>query len=258
MTLDGTNTWILAAPGGQDAFVLDPGPDDESHLATVVDHLHGRGLRPAGVLLTHGHIDHSEGARSLADALGCSVRALDEQHGDERLAAGDVLAVDGLECRVVGTPGHTSDSVSLLLTSAEGSALLTGDTVLGRGTTVVAHPDGRLADYLASLRQLRELAGVTGASWVLPGHGPALTDPVGVIDYYLAHRAQRLDQVAAAVESIRAEGAEGVEGVEVAGGIDVAQRVVEIVYADVPGAVWPAALLSVRAQMEFLREEGLA
>ena len=102
------------------------------------------------VLLTHGHLDHSEGAARLAELTGAPVRALDPAHrlGGQGLAEGDVVAAAGLELRVLATPGHTSDSLSFVLPDA----VLTGDTVLGRGTTVVAHPDGVLAEYLASLR----------------------------------------------------------------------------------------------------------
>jgi glyoxylase-like metal-dependent hydrolase (beta-lactamase superfamily II) len=114
--------------------------------------------------------------------------------------------------------------------------LLTGDTVLGRGTTVVAHPDGRLADYLDSLRRLEELIGVRGLTDLLPGHGPAQADPLSVVRGYLRHRAERLEQVRTAV----------------AAGARTAREVVEVVYADVPREVWPAAELSVRAQLEHL------
>src|SRR4029453_15359096 len=96
------------------------------------------------VLLTHHHSDHSEAAREFAERMGCGVRALDPAYrlGSEGLADGDVVAVDGLEVRVVATPGHTADSLSFLVPAER--AVLTGDTVLGRGTTVVAHPDGQL------------------------------------------------------------------------------------------------------------------
>ena len=153
MTLDGTNTWVLREPGGGRSVVVDPGPR-EAHLAAVAEHAGD----VAVVLLTHGHADHSEGARAFAERVGCGVRALDPEHrlGDEGLGDGDVVEVDGLEVRVVGTPGHTSDSLSFLLPAER--AVLTGDTVLGRGTTVVAHPDGQLGAYLDSLHRLHALA----------------------------------------------------------------------------------------------------
>ena len=250
MTLDGTNTWLVAQAGGSDALVIDPGPDDDSHLNAIVREVHARDLVVASIVLTHGHADHSEGAAALAEKLGCGVRAIDARHrlGSNALVAGDVLAIDGVECHVVSTPGHTSDSISLVLRSASGSALLTGDTVLGRGTTVVAHPDGRLGDYLDSLQVLRRAALEVSAAWVLPGHGPALTDPCDVIDYYLAHRSSRLDQVAQAWAEVTSG--------EPLDESDVEWRVVEAVYADVSRTLWPAALLSVKAQIEYLREQG--
>ena len=111
--------------------------------------------------------------------------------GAEGFGDGDVVTAAGCDLRVIATPGHSADSVSLLL-PADG-ALFTGDTVLGRGTTVIAQ-DGNLGDYLRTLGQLRELAEAMDLGLLLPGHGPMLADPIGTLDYYLAHRAERLDQ----------------------------------------------------------------
>jgi glyoxylase-like metal-dependent hydrolase (beta-lactamase superfamily II) len=236
MTLDGTNTWLLHEPGSDVCVVVDPGPDDEGHLLAVLAAAGTGGHRVATVLLTHGHPDHAEGARRFAELAGVGVRALDpaQRLGDEGLADGEVVSVGGLEVLVVGTPGHTADSLSFLV-PADG-ALLTGDTVLGRGTSVVAHPDGRLADYLASLERLSGLAAGGSVRRVLPGHGPVLDDPAGVLGGYLAHRRDRLEQVASAVSA----------------GDRTPRAVVERVYADVDRALWPAAELSVMAQLEYL------
>jgi glyoxylase-like metal-dependent hydrolase (beta-lactamase superfamily II) len=236
MTLDGTNTWVLREPGGAGSIVIDPGPLHAAHLDAVADCAGDVGV----VLLTHGHIDHSAAARAFAERAGCGVRALDPQHrlGAEGLRDGDVVEIDGLEVRVVGTPGHTSDSLSFVLPAER--AVLTGDTVLGRGTTVVAHPDGQLGAYLGSLRRLRDLAAAHEIAVVWPGHGPVLADAPAVLDYYLRHRAERLDQVRAAVE---------------AGAVEP-MDVVRTVYADVDRQLWPAAELSVRAQLDYLRTGG--
>ncbi|MDG9726325.1 MULTISPECIES: MBL fold metallo-hydrolase [unclassified Streptomyces] len=241
MTLDGTNTWILAEPDSDLAVVVDPGPLDDTHLRHVVDTAERAGKRVALTLLTHGHPDHAEGAARFAELTRTNVRALDPalRLGDEGLAAGDVIGVGGLELRVVPTPGHTADSLCFHLPADR--AVLTGDTVLGRGTTVVAHPDGRLGDYLDSLRRLRSLTADDGVRTVLPGHGPVLEDAQGVVEYYLAHRAHRLAQVETAVED----------------GHRTPGEVVARVYADVDRSLWPAAELSVRAQLEYLGEHGL-
>ena len=154
---------------------------------------------------------------------------------------GDVVAVDGLELHVVGTPGHTSDSLSFVLPAER--AVLTGDTVLGRGTTVVAHPDGRLGAYLGSLDRLHALAEAQEVGLVWPGHGPVLDDALGALDFYIAHRRERLAQVREALRSLGEE----------ADRDDVPRRVVETVYADVDPMLWGAAELSVRAQIEHLR-----
>jgi glyoxylase-like metal-dependent hydrolase (beta-lactamase superfamily II) len=241
MTLDGTNTWIVAEPDSPLAVVIDPGPLDEGHLAHVVEVAEQAGKRVALTLLTHGHPDHAEGAARFGELTRTRVRALDPalRLGDEGLAAGDTVTTGGLELRVIATPGHTADSLSFHL-PADG-AVLTGDTVLGRGTTVVAHPDGRLGDYLDSLRRLQALTVDGGVDTVLPGHGPVLADARGSVEFYLAHRAHRLAQVETAVES----------------GLRTAAEVVAHVYADVDRSLWPAAELSVRAQLTYLREHGL-
>ncbi|MFJ4079846.1 MBL fold metallo-hydrolase [Streptomyces iakyrus] len=241
MTLDGTNTWIISEPGSDLAVVVDPGPLDDGHLRRVVATAEQAGKRVALTLLTHGHPDHAEGAARFAELTGTRVRALDPalRLGDEGLAAGDVITTGGLELRVVPTPGHTSDSLCFHLPADR--AVLTGDTVLGCGTTVVAHPDGRLGDYLDSLRRLRSLTVDDGVHTVLPGHGPVLDDAQGVVEYYLAHRATRLAQVETAVED----------------GYRTPPAVVAHVYADVDRSLWPAAELSVRAQMDYLEEHGL-
>jgi glyoxylase-like metal-dependent hydrolase (beta-lactamase superfamily II) len=236
MTLDGTNTWVLREPGGRRGVVVDPGPLNEPHLRAVLD-VCGE---VAVVLLTHGHLDHSEGAAWFAELAGCAVRALDPAHaqGAESLVEGDLVTVDGLEVRVLATPGHTADSACFQL-PAEGS-VLTGDTVLGRGTTVVAYPDGQLGPYLGSLRRLRQLAEAAELATVLPGHGPVVNDAFVVLDGYLRHRHERLEQVAAAV----------------AAGADSPREVVERVYCDVSPALWPAAELSVRSTLAYLNERG--
>ena len=229
MTLEGTNTWLLREPGRDDLVVVDPGPLHEGHLAAVA-----AAGDVALIVLTHGHLDHSEGAERLRALTGADVVSLDPVHtteGVEPLTADrQRLGAAGLTLEVVHTPGHTADSVSLHL--LDDNAVLTGDTVLGRGTTVVAHPDGVLADYLRSLRRLRAF----GDAAVLPGHGPELPSAGAAARAYLEHREQRLEQVRAAV----------------AAGATTPEQVVEQVYAAVDRALWPAATLSVLAQLAYL------
>jgi len=235
MTLDGTNTWVLRDPDSTRSVVIDPGPQHQGHLDSVAE----RAGDVAVVLLTHGHPDHSEGARAFAEQVGCGVRALDPAHrlGSEGLVDGDVVAEAGVEIRVVGTPGHSSDSLSFVVPSEH--AVLTGDTVLGRGTTVVAHPDGKLGAYLDSLDRLHALAEAQEVAVVWPGHGPVLDDALEVLDYYRAHRDERLEQVREALREL--------------GPSASARAVVEHVYTDVDPVLWGAAELSVRAQLDYLR-----
>lgn len=232
MTLEGTNTWVLVEPGSTDAVVVDPGPLDERHLQRVQDVVAHRGARVVLTLLTHGHDDHAESAERFADLTGAPVRAIGTRHDD--LGDGQRLVVGGLDLVVVATPGHTSDSLSFLI--AAENALLTGDTVLGHGTSVVAWPDGELAAYLLSLRRIEAMTGSGEVTQILPGHGATVPDPAGVLRFYLEHRRDRLEQVRSAVAS----GAVG------------ADAVVEMAYADVPQELWPAARLSVLAQLDYL------
>jgi glyoxylase-like metal-dependent hydrolase (beta-lactamase superfamily II) len=220
MTLDGTNTWYLRAPGSEAGLVVDPGPADEGHLAAVA------ALGPvAAILITHGHPDHVEGAERLSQLTGAPVQ---EECGGEPA---------GLRVERLATPGHTADSVSLVVAPAAGGerGLLSGDTILGRGTTVVAWPDGDLGDYLASLERLAGL----GAIPVLPGHGPALADAGAAARYYLAHRRARLDQVRRAV--LRGAG--------------TPRQIVREVYRDIDKSLWRYAEWSAQAQLDYLRRE---
>ncbi|MFG1675705.1 MBL fold metallo-hydrolase [Micromonospora sp. NPDC049282] len=232
MTLDGTNTWVLRAAPDAPAVVVDPGPADETHLAAIAAH------GPVGlVLITHGHPDHTEGAPRLSELLGgVPVRAADPAHAlGAAPLTGDAPLDESLGIRLLTTPGHTADSVCFLVEHDGERVVLTGDTILGRGTTVVAHPDGHLGDYLSSLELLSTYRGVPA----LPGHGPALADCGAAAEFYLAHRRARLDQVRAAV----------------AAGATTAPEVVAVVYADVDRSLWWAAEWSVRAQLEHLGVE---
>jgi glyoxylase-like metal-dependent hydrolase (beta-lactamase superfamily II) len=224
MTLEGTNTWLLRTGDSQGFIVIDAGPPTEAHVARVA---------AVGkielVLLTHGHPDHSGGSARLAELTGAPVLALDPTYG-EPLAAGDSFHQCGVHLEVIATPGHSADSLSFYL--PDDNAVLTGDTILGRGTTVVAWPDGQLGPYLESLQALREYGDAT----VLPGHGPELASAGRVAEEYLAHRADRLQQVSRAV----------------ADGAHTPREVVEIVYLDVPEVLWAAAELSVHAQLDYL------
>lgn len=231
MTLDGTNTWILRSPDSDTSVVVDPGPPGE-HLDAILEIAGDVEL----VIFTHHHADHTEAVDEIVERTGAAARAFDVRfcRGGDELSDGERISAGGVTLEVVATPGHTADSISLLL--VEDGALLTGDTILGRGTTVVAWPDGALGPYLDSLARIRELIAEGLVMRLLPGHGPIVDDAAPVVDYYLDHRADRLDQVRAAV----------------AQGARTPRDVVELVYADVDESLWPAAELSVRAQLEYL------
>jgi glyoxylase-like metal-dependent hydrolase (beta-lactamase superfamily II) len=237
MTLDGTNTWVITDQQ-DDALVVDPGPAIEAHLEAV---LAACSPRLITIVLTHRHLDHSEGAAMLAERAGCGVRAADPQFriGPDGLEGGQLIRVGGLTLEVLETPGHTSDSRSLLLSAPDGvSRLITGDMVLGRGTTVITYPDGDLAAYFDSLDLLEGLVSTSNVAELLPGHGPIVADPLPWLSYYRNHRQERLDEIRAAL----------------AAGDRTVSEIVARVYADVDRRLWPAAEQSVRAQLEYLQE----
>ncbi|GAB3281820.1 MBL fold metallo-hydrolase [Parasphingorhabdus pacifica] len=235
MTLHGTNTWLVSGPESDESMVIDPGPADAEHLGRIADH-----GTVSLVLLTHHHPDHTEGVRDLVERTGAPVRALDPAlcARAEPFVDGEMIESAGVRLRVVATAGHTADSVCFAVAHESVPAVFTGDSVLGQGTTIVAHPDGHLGSYLASLRTLAALPpGTMG----LPGHGPELPDIASAASGYLDHRQKRLDQ-------IRAVTAER--------GADVtAREIVDVVYADIDSAARPAAEATVHAQLTYLREQ---
>jgi glyoxylase-like metal-dependent hydrolase (beta-lactamase superfamily II) len=226
MTLDGTNTWVLRASGEQHGVVIDPGPLHDEHLTRVA----ARGPFRF-ILVTHRHHDHVEGAARLSELCGdIPVLATDPQFGTP---PDRQIKTDGLTVEVLDTPGHTMDSVCFLVESGKDRAMFTGDTILGRGSTVVAAPDGSLGAYLESLESLAAYPGVL----MLPGHGPVQPDVAVLARLYLEHRRERLAQVEAAM----------------AAGADTPEEVVDLVYPDIEPGVRFAAEFSAAAQLNYLR-----
>lgn len=235
MSLHGTNSYVISAPGATGTVVVDPGPLDESHLQELA-----RAGTVELILITHRHADHTAAAARFSELTGAPVRAMDPAHcrGGSPLVDGEVIQSGGVEIRVVSTPGHTSDSVSFHLPhDGSSGSVLTGDTILGIGTTVLDYPDGTLGDYLASLDRLERL----GPATVLPAHGPVLPALDRIVRAYRDHRADRLAQVSTALAGLGPDAAVG----------DVA----DAVYAAVDPAVRPAAELSVAAQLHYLRSD---
>ena len=247
MTLDGTNSYLLAEPGHADVVIVDPGPLDERHLGTLA-----RAGRVALIIVTHQHADHTAGSARLAELTGAPVRALDAAHciAGAPLVDGELLDTAGVRVRIVATPGHTADSICVHLPddgaaesygAARGAGLagsagsvLTGDTILGSGSTVIGHPDGTLHDYLSSLATLQAI----GTATVLPGHGPTGAELDAVCAEYLRHRHDRLRQVREALQEL--------------GPLASAAQVTDRVYAQADARVRVAAEASVRAQLAYL------
>jgi glyoxylase-like metal-dependent hydrolase (beta-lactamase superfamily II) len=238
MTLDGTNTWILQAPGQNDCVIVDPGPKGKKkHVKAAA----AQGNVVLG-LITHRHYDHTGAIKFFREHTGAPVRAREAKHsrGAAPLQDREVIEAAGLKITVLHTPGHTGDSVSFLVEHDGRKVMLTGDTILGGGTTVLDPKDGTLRDYMNSLNRLI----VEGDNCaLLPGHGPDHPELIPLARFYKAHREERIDQVRAALAELGVSAAEAKP-----------KKVVKKVYADIDKKLWPAATMSVKTQLAYLAE----
>lgn len=223
----GTNTWLVEAAG--EVIVIDPGPVDRGHMERVVEQV--AGYTPVGVLVTHTHVDHAPLANPMARELG--VPAFGHSPGPEFdpdlvLGEGSDLAIGPVRLEVLYTPGHSEDHLCFRV----GDVLFTGDHIMG-GSSVIVEDMGK---YLASLAKLRGI----GLTRLHPGHGEEMDDPDQVIDWYVAHRKQRHDEILEAIRS----------------GATSRDAIVEMVYRDIDRALHPLAARSVQAHLELMFEQG--
>ncbi|KKO83182.1 MBL fold metallo-hydrolase [Corynebacterium otitidis] len=242
-TLEGTNSWVIAAPDDEVSIVVDPGPEDEGHLTVLNTYAREVGV----VLITHRHEDHAGGAGRFRQLNGAPVRAASATRcvGAEPIADGEVISVEGVtpQLEAVHTPGHTADGVSFFVWSgapheSELEGIITGDTIAGRHTTMISESDGDLAKYLDSLETLKERGrGVR----LLPGHGPDRPDTGELAEKYIKRRLYRLDQI----REVRREH-----------GSDIGlQRLIDLIYDDVDPVLRYAAEQSTRVALRYLDAE---
>ncbi len=232
MTLEGTNTYVVAAETG--AYVIDPGPADEQHVAVVREaaQRHGEIL---GVLLTHSHADHSAAAPLLAPApvLWGSVGAQDETSGASGAVSGSAGPPQAVgPFLAVPTPGHSVDHVCLL----HGPVCFCGDLILGEGSSFVPPDGGSLVTLLESLRTVKQLR----PQLLCPGHGPYVYDAVARADDYIEHRLERERKLLDAL----------------AGGERSRAALLSRAWDDVPAELHPAAAAVMQAHLEKLAAEG--
>jgi glyoxylase-like metal-dependent hydrolase (beta-lactamase superfamily II) len=234
LSLAGTNTWVLTGRQTHATIVIDPGPPLDEHLAAI------RALgRPAAIVLTHHHIDHSEAAPALRAEFGAPIyAALPELAvGAAPLAEGDVIEAAGWQVRVLATPGHTSDSVCL----AADDALFTGDTLLGGSTTIIAPPTGSLAEYFATMTRLSELVDIPG----FPGHGPAFSSVGAWARHNAEYREERLAQLVLVFKDL-----------EGSGGTPSLSAIASATYGENGEPVAPYVETMTDAQLHFLNKRG--
>jgi glyoxylase-like metal-dependent hydrolase (beta-lactamase superfamily II) len=233
MTLTGTQTYLV---GDRELIVIDPGPAIESHLSDIVDYVRGLGARVAKIVATHSHPDHLPGAWRLRQMTGAplGVFAGSRLTADALYNDGDRVTTTDCALDVIHTPGHASDHICFYWAAEK--ALFTGDVILGQGTTVIAHPDGNLVDYLASLRRLQAL----DLAKIFPAHGPVVENPQDKIQEYIAHRMMREEQI---LSSLR-------QGAKSSGDL------VRAIYVDLNPYLYSFAELSVQAHLAKLEQEG--
>lgn len=238
MELDGTNTWLLRAPDSPTAVVVDPGPPrSKKHVRAIAEAAGEVEL----TLITHRHFDHTGAIKRMRKETGSVHRAYSDtySHGAPRITDREVIEAAGLRITALHTPGHTADSMSFLVEWGDQRAIITGDTILGRGTTVLDPSDGGLGDYFHSLNRL--IVEASDAT-LLPGHGPDHPELGPVARFYKAHREERLDQIRQALDELKLTPQEAKP-----------MKVVRRVYSDVDRSLWPAAKMSVKTQLEYLR-----
>ena len=243
MTFEGTNTVILRAPGSRTCVVVDPGPDDRAHaerIAAIVGEIEL-------VVVTHRHGDHTDGIDLLREFTSAPVRAVEERFCRDAVplvTGGDddeVIHAAGLDIIVLGTPGHTADSISLEVRAADtgftapADCVVLGDTILGRDSTVLDSTDGDLGDYLGSMDLLAARAdGVVG----IPGHGPDVENTGRAAQVLGQHRRDRLEQIVAA----RAELGRGAS----------AEAITKHIYRDVTPFLLKVAEQSTKVALRYL------
>ena len=242
MTGRGTNTYVLGRANR--VVVIDPGPADSDHLASIAAAVAARG-QAALVLLTHHHLDHSEAAVEVAHRLGAPLAGIPHPDGpplDRALVDAEQLHLGDVTLEVLGTPGHTRDHACFLWT--EEAAVFAGDLVAGEGFIVVDPPDGNMADYLASLARVRDLATGPGREWavLLPGHGPQIDHARVRLDGYIAHRRQREEQVMSSIPTH--------------GGLS-AEQLLPLAYQDTAELMYPVAIRSLQAHLDKLVADGM-
>ncbi len=246
-TFTGTQSYIVG--GGGEVAVIDPGPDEEDHIAALVKAIGN--ARVVAILCTHTHHDHSPAAAPLAaltgaKVVGCAPLSLVDDgpradasfdtgyHPDHVLMDGDSVTGEGFTLTAVATPGHTSNHLCYAL---EGTgALFSGDHVMGWSTTVVSPPDGDMSDYMASLEKLQ----TRGDRIYYPAHGPAVTKPSQFVRGIIGHRRQRENQILRLLEP----------------GSSTIAALVPQMYAAVNPALHPAAGRSVLAHLIDLERRG--
>jgi len=221
----GTNTWIVDA--GPVSVVIDPGPDDESHLAALNQRLAGKTV--GVVLVTHSHPDHLPLAERFAAPHHASVRRHPE------LRDGDVVRAGNLSLTALHTPGHSADHLCFLLPGD--GAVFTGDLILGQGSSMVTYPEGDVAAYLRSLERLAALR----PRILFPGHWDPVREAMAKIEEYRRHRLEREAQVLAAVRK----------------GPGTPAELTRRVYGELEEKLMVAAEMTLRAHLRKLVDDGL-
>lgn len=244
-SLEGTNSWVIRAPGDPRSIVIDPGPEDEGNLNV----LNSKASEVALILLTHHHHDHADGATRFHQLTGAPVRELSPAYCIDApaLSDGEIISLEGVtpQIEVVAAPGHTADSVCYFIwsgTPGESTleGIVTGDTIVGRHTSMISETSGDLGQYMETLELLKKRGGGVA---LLPGHGPEHEDTAVLAEKYLERRRYRLDQITA----VWKEKGRDIE----------LKELVDEMYDDVDPVLRHAAEQSTRVAVRYLNTQGI-
>jgi glyoxylase-like metal-dependent hydrolase (beta-lactamase superfamily II) len=235
MTLEGTNSYLTIS--GRDAIAIDPGPTDASHIEAIVATATRHGATIGAIAVTHGHPDHAPGAKPLHQLTGAPVYAhpLARFPFDVAVRDGERVAAGAAKLDVIEAPGHAREHLVFALPEAR--AIFTGDVVIGRGTVVIAPPNGDMRAYQATLARL--LRDYGDSDTIYGGHGPAIDAPRAKLEEYIAHRATREREILDALAS----------------GERTIPQLVTHIYRDVASFLWPAAARQILAYLIALEHE---